>query len=71
MSGLSQRATTNVAVLALLASLAALCMSAYSLWLEPERLKAQLQLAESNREVARATIQLQEWLDAQERRRTK
>lgn len=72
---IDQGATSTLAVVAVLLSAAACAGVVYMVWIEPSRVqaqtelaKAQLQLAESNREVAVATIRLQEWLDAQERR---
>ena len=65
---LTQGATSTLSLVSMVLSLTAILFCAYTLWLEPERIRAQTELAKSNLEVARATIQLQEWLDAQSKR---
>lgn len=79
---LTQGATSTTAVVALVMSTLCAVLLGYYVWLEPDRvrrdtenyraqtemIRAQQELADSNNRVAAATIQLTEWLDAQERR---
>lgn len=54
---ISEKATSNVAVLALACSLAAVIMSAYSIWLEPARTRLRVQEIQAQVELMKATTE--------------
>lgn len=66
---ITQGATSTLSVVSLFLSLTALLFCAYVLWLEPNRLKAQTELAKAQTELAREVGKLTEWLDARDRRK--
>lgn len=65
---LSQRATSNISLLAFVAALAALAISLYSLWLEPQRVRLRLLEIEATNELTRNLVQLSEWMQAERER---
>lgn len=59
---LTQRATSNTAVLALIVALVSLILSGYSLWLEPTRVNLRIREIEATNELTKNLVQLSEYM---------